>query len=269
MELTARKKLILDSLSEKGSISVADLSRNLAVSEVTIRSDLKNLEDQGFLSRVHGGAVSGIHPHIMERQNLWVEEKQNIARAAAALVRNGDTIMIEAGTTTALVCRYLGGKRDVHIVTNSVLAFTAAKNNPSIRITLSGGEWRSSTESLIGPIAVDTIRRFNVRFAFVGTDGFDARHGITTNLLEGGEIIKVMKERAGRTILLADSEKFNRAGPVTIMPLSDVDGIITDARIRDTAEEELKEDSRILKIETERDGAVVRYWFYRDSKRSI
>ncbi|MDR1901216.1 MAG: DeoR/GlpR family DNA-binding transcription regulator [Treponema sp.] len=269
MELTARKKLILNLLLEKGSISVADLSRNLAVSEVTIRSDLKTLEDRGLLSRVHGGAVSSIHPHIMERQNLRLEEKQNIARAAAALVQNGDTIMIEAGTTTALVCRYLSGKRDIHIVTNSVLAFTAAKNNPSLRITLSGGEWRSSTESFVGSVAVDTIRRFNVRFAFVGADGFDAKHGVTTDLLEGGEIIKVMKERAVRTILLADSEKFNRSGPVTIMPLSQVDGIITDARIRDNAEEELKEDIHILKIETERDSAVVRYWFHSDSKRSV
>jgi DeoR family galactitol utilization operon repressor len=261
IEASERERIIFDWLLEKGVISVADLSRNLSVSEVTIRTDLKNMENRGLLSRVHGGAVPSIHPGIMERQNLHPEEKQNIARAAAALVQNGDTIMIEAGTTPALVCRYLGGKRDVHVITNSVLAFNAAKNNAGLRITLCGGEFRRSTESFVGSIAIETIRRFNVGFAFVGTDGFDARHGITTDLIEGGEIIKVMKERAGRLILLADSTKFNQAGPVTIMPLSAADGIITDAQISPQAAEQMKEDPGILHIDEERDQAVARYWF--------
>jgi DeoR family galactitol utilization operon repressor len=261
MEAAGRERIIFDSLLERGAISVTDLSRDLSVSEVTIRTDLKSMEKRGLLSRVHGGAVPTIHPDIMERQNLRLEEKQNIARAAAALVRNGDTIMIEAGTTSALVCRYLGGKRDVHVITNSVLAFNAAKINAGLRIILCGGEFRRSTESFVGPIAIETIRRFNVSYAFVGTDGFDARHGVTTDLIEGGEIIKVMKERAGRLVLLADSSKFNQAGPVTMMPLSAVDGIITDAQISPQAVEQMKEDPGILHINEERDQAVTRYWF--------
>jgi DeoR family galactitol utilization operon repressor len=261
MELLVREQKILDSLLEKGSISVADLSRNLEVSEVTIRSDLNTLEKRGLLSRIHGGAVPVTHPHILERQNLCLEEKQNIARAAASLIQNGDTIMIEAGTTPALLCRYLGGKRDIHVITNSVLAFNAARNNPALKITLCGGEFRSSTESFVGPIAAETIRRFNVAFAFIGTDGFSARQGITTNLLEGGEVIRVMKERARRIILLSDSSKYNRAGAVTMMPLSGVDGIITDSCMSEEAAEDMKEDLGILKIDEERETPVVRYWF--------
>jgi DeoR family galactitol utilization operon repressor len=237
----------------------------LAVSEVTIRSDLKNMEERGLLSRVHGGAVPSVHPHIQERRNLRLEEKQLIARAAAALVQHGDTIMIEAGTTTALVCRYLSGRRDVHVITNSALAFSAAKTNPALKITLCGGEYRSSTESFVGPIAEETIRRFNVRFAFIGTDGF-AKQGITTNLLEGGEVIKVMKERAEEVILLADSSKFNRAGPVTIMPLSSIGGIITDSRIDAQAAELMRSDPLILHIDEERDGGVVRFRFQIDKR---
>ncbi|MDR2159954.1 MAG: DeoR/GlpR family DNA-binding transcription regulator [Treponema sp.] len=262
MEVTSRERIILDSLLERGAISVTDLSRNLAVSEVTIRSDLKNMEERGLLSRVHGGAVPSVHPHILERRKLRLEEKQSVARAAAAMVRHGDTIMIEAGTTTALICRYLSGRRDVHVITNSALAFTAAKGSPALKITLCGGEYRSSTESFVGPIAAETIRRFNVRFAFIGTDGF-AKQGITTNLLEGGEVIKVMKERAEEIILLADSSKFNRAGPVTIMPLSGIDGIITDDQIAPQAAELMKSDPLILRIEEERDGAVVRFRFFK------
>ena len=259
IEAAEREQIIINSLLEKGSITVAGLSRDLAVSEVTIRSDLNSLEKRGILSRVHGGAVTSVHPHILERQNLRVEEKQSIARAAADLVQSGDTIMIEAGTTPALVCRYLGVKRDVHVITNSVLAFNAAKNNPALKITLCGGEFRSSTESFVGPIAVETIRRFNVKIAFVGTDGFGARNGITTHLLEGGEIIKVMKERARQTILLTDSTKYGRAGPVTIMPLSEADGIITDSRIPREAAAEMREG--IVHIVEENDTAVTRFWF--------
>jgi DeoR family galactitol utilization operon repressor len=261
MESAVRERIIIDSLLEKGTISVADLSRNLEVSEVTIRSDLNSLEKKGLLSRVHGGAITSLHPHILERQNLRLEQKHSIARSAASLVQNGDTIMVEAGTTPALICRYLGGKRDIHVITNSVLAFQAAKNNQALKITLCGGEFRSSTESFVGTIAEETIGRFNVRFAFVGTDGFSARQGITTHLLEGGEIIKVMKARALKTILITDSTKYDQAGPVTIMPLSGVDGIITDAEMPPESAAEMKEDSRILQIEEEKDAAVLRYWF--------
>jgi DeoR family galactitol utilization operon repressor len=260
-EAVEREQVIINSLLERGSITVAGLSRDLAVSEVTIRSDLNTLEKRGVLSRVHGGAVPSVHPHILERQNLRVEEKQHIAKAAADLVRSGDTIMIEAGTTPALVCRYLGGRRDVHVITNSVLAFNTAKNNPALKITLCGGEFRSSTESFVGPVAAETIRRFNVKIAFVGTDGFGSRNGITTHLLEGGEVIKVMKERARQTIVLTDSTKYGRAGPVTIMPLSEADGIITDRQMSPEAAVEMREDFRSVHGIEENDAAVTRFWF--------
>jgi DeoR family galactitol utilization operon repressor len=266
IEAAEREQVILSSLLERGSITVAALSRDLAVSEVTIRTDLKGLENRGLLSRIHGGAVPSVHPHILERQNLRVEEKQNIARAAAALVGNGDTIMIEAGTTPALVCRYLGGRRDIHVITNSALAFNAAKNNPALKITLCGGEFRDSTESFVGPVAAETIRRFNVKIAFVGTDGFSARNGLTTHLLEGGELIKLMKERARQTIVLTDSTKYGRAGPVTIMPLSEADGIITDPQIPREAAAEMGEDPRLLRVIEEKDAAVTRFWFTRHSE---
>jgi DeoR family galactitol utilization operon repressor len=261
MEPAVRERKILDFLLEKEAISVADLSRDLEVSEVTIRSDLNSLEKRGFLSRVHGGAVSVIHPHILERQNLCVEEKQNIARSAVSLIQNGDTIMIEAGTTPALVCRYLGGKRDIHVITNSLLAFAAARNHPALKITLCGGEFRSSTESFVGSIAVETIARFNVALAFIGTDGFSVRRGITTNLLEGSEVIKMMKDRARRLVLLSDSSKYNRAGAVTIMGLSDIDGLITDSHIPGEAVKEMRDVPGIGGIEEERETGVTRYWF--------
>ncbi len=238
-ELSEREHTILNRLMVQGAVSVAHLSSELEVSEVTIRSDLSSLEERGLLSRTHGGALPSIHPHIFQRQNMNIEEKHRIAKAAADLVGDGDAIMIEAGTTTSLLPRYLAGKRDILIITNSVPAFESAKSNPALRITLVGGEFRDSTDSFVGRITLDTIRRFNVRCAFVGTDGFSLKSGITTHLIEGGDVISVMREQAENLVLLADSSKYGKTGVVTILPLSQINTLITDTGLPDAAKEEL------------------------------
>ena len=240
-ELSEREHSILNRLMVQGAVSVADLSSELAVSEVTIRSDLSSLEERGLLSRTHGGALPSIHPHIFQRQNMNIEEKHRIAKAAADLVEDGDAIMIEAGTTTSLLPRYLAGKRDILIITNSIPAFESAKSNPALKITLVGGEFRDSTDSFVGRITLDTIRRFNVRCAFVGTDGFSLKSGITTHLIEGGDVISVMRERAENLVLLADSSKYGKTGVVTILPLSQINTLITDTGLSDAAKEELNQ----------------------------
>lgn len=240
-ELSEREHTILNRLMVQGAVSVAHLSSELEVSEVTIRSDLSSLEERGLLSRTHGGALPSIHPHIFQRQNMNIEEKHRIAKAAADLVEDGDAIMIEAGTTTSLLPRYLAGKRDILIITNSIPAFESAKSNPALKITLVGGEFRDSTDSFVGRITLDTIRRFNVRCAFVGTDGFSLKSGITTHLIEGGDVISVMRERAENLVLLADSSKYGKTGVVTILPLSQINTLITDTGLPDAAKEELNQ----------------------------
>ena len=234
-ELIDRERIILKLLSERGSLSVSVLSRELGVSEVTVRSDLKSLEEKGYLNRSRGGASPALHPSIIERQRFRIEEKNRIARAAAELIRDGDRIMIEAGTTTALVARYLIGKRDVQVVTNSTLVFAYGRLNPSLQITMTGGEFRRETESMVGPIALRTIAGLNVRLAFVGTDGFTIERGLTTQLVEGAEIVKAMRERAEETWLVADSSKFGKTGFVSVLPLAGVDGIITDEGLGEEA----------------------------------
>ena len=248
-DLSDREKQILNLLMEQGTVTVVELSKLLSVSEVTIRSDLRNLEERGLLNRIHGGAVPSVHPNIVERQNLLVETKQRIAKAAADLVQDGDTIMIEAGTTTAMIPRYLFGKRDIHIITNSILAFTAAKSNPSIKLTVTGGEFRNSTESCVGSVAAEALKYFNVRLAFVGTDGFSLERGITTHLMEAGDIIKVMQQKAEQTVLLADSTKWGKMGAVSILPLKSASILITDKNLSPQAMEELTETNiRLLRV---------------------
>jgi DeoR family transcriptional regulator, galactitol utilization operon repressor len=242
-ELIDRERTMLKLLSERGSLSVSQLSRELGVSEVTVRSDFKELEERGYLIRSRGGAYPALHQSIIERQQLHIEEKNRIARAAAELVRDGDRIMIEAGTTTALLVRYLIGKRDVQVVTNSTLVFSYARLNPAIQITLTGGEFRRETESMVGPVALRTLAGLNVRLAFVGTDGFSLEKGMTTQLFEGGAIVKAMRECAEETLLLADSSKYGKTGFVNVLPLSEVHGVITDSSLSEEASRSFAEAS--------------------------
>ena len=247
-DLNERESFMLDKMAREGSLTVAALARDLNVSEVTIRSDLKGLEEKGFVNRTRGGAHPAFYKDILDRQRLNVEEKNRIAAAAAEFVHDDDRIMIEAGTTTALIVRYLTGRRGVQIVTNSTLVFSYARLNPSLNIILTGGVFRKETESLVGAVAIKAIMDFNVRLAFVGTDGFSVERGMTTQLVEGSEIVKAMKSRAQETWLVADSSKYGKSGFVNVLSLSEVDGIITDSGIDGAALSSMRESALNLRV---------------------
>jgi DeoR family galactitol utilization operon repressor len=241
VELNEREKIILDRLSTDGAVSVGALARDFGLSEVTIRGDLRDLEDKGWINRKRGGATASMHRIILERQKMYPERKNMIARAAAKLINDGDVIMIEAGTTTALIARYLAEKQDIHIVTNSTLVFSYARMYPNLQITMVGGEFRRATESMVGPIALETIARVNARLAFVGTDGFSLERGMPTHLIEGAEIVKAMKSQAQTTVLVADSSKYGKFGFINVLPLSSMDMILTDNLINENEETRLLE----------------------------
>ena len=163
-----RKAIVLDILMEESSVGVADLSKRLNVTPVTARADLDALEKEGLLVRTHGGAVLGHHPKVFERMQANQASKRRVARAAADLIADGDTIIVSAGTTTALIARYLLGKRDVHIVTNNTLLLNYARANPQLRVTLIGGEFQPAEEGTVGPMALQDLDQFHVSRAFIG-----------------------------------------------------------------------------------------------------
>ena len=224
-----RKQQILDILSETPSCSVSELAEKAAVSVVTIRNDLASLEEDGLLLRGHGGAIPAFHPAISKRMRSARAAKMDIAKAAAAQVSDGDTIMIAAGTTTALIPRFLRGKHQVHIVTNNTLLLPYVRTNPQLLVTLVGGSFRPAEESLTGPLTMEAVDRFRVHSAFVGVDGLDPQKGAFANSVESGDFVRQMAAHANQTIVLADAAKFRNPGFVHILPFDKIDHLITDA----------------------------------------
>jgi len=234
-----RKTLILEMLMEDNRVSVSDISRLLDVTPVTARADLAALEKEGLLVRTHGGATPAYHPKLFERMQSGRQFKEKIARAAAAMIEDGDTVMITAGTTTALIAKYLLGKRDVHIVTNSTLLLTYTRANPHLHLTLIGGEFRPSEEGMVGPMALATLDQFHVSKAFIGIDGASAKQGFTAYYLESAELVRKMAEQADQVIAIGHSSKFGKHGFARILPFNGVDTLITDQQLAENFETEL------------------------------
>ncbi len=248
VERAEREHEIMSRLTDDGALSVSSLATQFGVSEVTIRGDLRLLEQRGLLVRTRGGARPATSKSILQRERLNTDAKHRIAAAAAAMVRDEDSVMIEAGTTTAMLVRQLTGRSGVQIVTNSALAFTTARGNPTLSVILTGGVFRAESESFVGPLAERAIADFNTRLAFLGTDGFSVERGLTTRFVEGGQVASRMAERAEETWLLADSSKFAQAGFVSFLPLAGITGIITDGGLPEGAAGELREHTRVLVV---------------------
>jgi DeoR family galactitol utilization operon repressor len=229
--LKDRERTIVQLLAEEPLLTVNDLSERLGVSVVTARSDMDALAEKGYLVRIRGGALPAFHPDIIARQQSRIDEKRRIARAAAEMVGDGDSIMIESGTTTALIARFLLGKKDLKVVTDSTLILPYVRANPMISLAFVGGIFRPGTESMVGPITIAELSQYHVRIAFVGADGVSAGHGLTTNFVEAAEVSRTMARHCDRTVLVVDSSKFGKRGFTQVMPLSDVDAVITDSDI--------------------------------------
>ena len=247
--IAERKEKILQILTDENSVSVTKLSEQLGGTVATARSDLIAPEAEGLLIRTHGGAAPSRHPKLMERMQTNREAKSTIAQAAANLIEDGETVIITAGTSTALIAKYLLGKKDVHIVTNNTLLLTYARINMHVRVTLIGGEFRPSEEGMIGPMAMASLDQFHVSKAFIGIDGASEKQGFTAHFLESAELVRKMAQQADEVIVLSDSAKFGSPGFARIIPYQEANILITDTNLLKNEENALK-DAGIEVIKT-------------------
>lgn len=230
-----RRREILDLVNRDGKALVRNLAEMFATSQVTIRQDLEVLHNQGLLHRAHGGALpvrsaALLDPSLHEKEKLYRREKQRIAMAAARLVKEGQSVVLDSGSTATAVARSLRSFHRLTIITNAV-NIAAELAGTSIGVILTGGILRENSFSLVGPLAEDTLRRLSADILFLGVDGFDVRFGLTTpNLLEA-KVNRVMMRIARRTVVVCDSSKFGSRSLSLISTPSAIHQVITDRGI--------------------------------------
>jgi DeoR family transcriptional regulator of aga operon len=230
-----RRREILELLQTEGRVLVRDLSKRFRTSLITIRKDLEFLHHQGQLERTHGGALplrTGAlrYRTLQEKERLHRQEKLRIAAAAVRMIRPGQVVILDSGTTTTAIARACRQFRSLTVITNATnIAQELA--GTSVEVLLTGGTLRKNSFSLVGPLAEESLRRLSADLLFLAVDGFDVRYGLTTpNLLEA-RVNRAMAEASRRTIVVCDSSKFGRRSLSLIMPVSAVHETITDRKI--------------------------------------
>lgn len=230
-----RRRHILEILNRDGRVLVGELAKQFRTSQVTIRKDLDILQAHGRIHRSHGGALPAREsaledPTLREKEKLHRREKTLIAAAAVRMVREGQVVVLDSGTTTTAIARALRKFENLTIITNAV-NIAAEVSGSSLEVILTGGTLRKNSFSLVGPIAEETLRRLNADILFLGVDGFDVQHGLTTpNLLEA-KVNRAMMDVTRTVVAVCDSSKFGRRTLSSIAPLSNVHHLITDKGI--------------------------------------
>jgi DeoR/GlpR family transcriptional regulator of sugar metabolism len=235
-----RHAAILQRLREAGSANVEQLCAALRVSVHTIRRDLEDLHERGVLRRVHGGAAQ-LEPlfyepfradrSFQEQMESFADEKRRIAKAAAALVREGDIVAMTAGTTTTETIRCLPMNRRLTVVTNAVNIAMELCKRKDIEVFVTGGYLRGTWFSLVGPTAIQSIGKVFIDTLFIGVNGIDDQRGLTCFHPDEAELNKVMVHQARRKIVVADSSKFGVVAQWLIAPTAAVDAIVTDTGV--------------------------------------
>lgn len=242
-----RRKKILEILNKNGSVRVTELSRFFSISEVTIRTDLADMENKGLLTRVHGGAVSSYKPYysmsLNQRMSTNQEQKEIIAKKIADMVEDNDTIMLNSGTTTLLVFRAINPSLNLSIVTNSISIALEGTTNPNFNIILLGGLINSKYQFTFGDDAIRQLRSYHADKLILSVDGIDPERGFSTYYDKEAEIDRIMLEQSSVNIVAADHSKFNRCAFTKISDLSVADYIVTDTSVPDVLKNKITKHS--------------------------
>ncbi len=240
-----RHQDILERLQEEKYVEVSDLCKSLNVSAVTIRKDLKILEEKGLLFRTHGGA-SLDNPYINDRpvnekEKISVSEKNEIAEAAAQLILENDSIMIASGTTVQALARCIRPKGKLTVITSSLNVTLELIKFKEVEVLQLGGYVRHSSSSVVGNYAAYILDNISCSKLFLSVDGIDLEYGLSTTHLEEAQLNKRMLTAAQKIILLVDSSKFGKKSFAKICDLEQIDEIITDKGISLSLIEKLEE----------------------------
>lgn len=231
--LAPRQLDIVELARKSRRIQVEALAEQFDVTPQTIRKDLNDLCDRGFLQRVHGGAVlsSGVANFGYDaRRELAAEQKHGIGIKAASLIPDNCSLLINIGTTTEQVAMALLGKHGIMAITNNINVVNILSRNPEIDVIVAGGIVRRSDGGVVGEAAVDFIRQFKVDFAVIGTSAIDADGSLLDYDYREVKVAQAIIENSRHTILVADSMKYERTAPVRIGHISQMESFVTDSQ---------------------------------------
>jgi len=228
-------------VQENGIVTVSELSKILNTSPSTIRRDLKILEKQKVIGRFHGGIVTRSPRALFsEREMQNKEEKRMIGSAAAKLIKDGDTIILDAGTTTAQIAQNMGHKKNVVVITTAINIARLLQGKPGLKVILTGGLLNVETDSLVGALTRETFSKINADIAFLGCAAISIDLGVMYPDLDIVETKKAIVKSAKKIIIVADHTKFNKVSLASAFSITAVDKIVTDDKLPQESAELLK-----------------------------
>ena len=232
-----RREKIFDLIREDGHANVLELSKIFKVTEVTIRQDLEKLEDEGLVVREHGGAyLKDISANVQNIELLNkdnMQEKEAIARKAVEMINDGDTIILDSGTTVTEIAKHITGFRNLTVITNALNIALILGADPEINLILTGGEFKAPTLSLTGQKAADSLEGLHVDKLFLATAGIALKSGLTYPSISDICVKRAMIESADVVYLVADSTKIGKSSFASLGALSLIDYLITDSKINE------------------------------------
>lgn len=235
MKTSERHKVILQIINQRNEVTVSDLAEALDVSESTIRRDLLELESEQLLRRTHGKALSTKtmdtvlnRSGFQDRMVSFINEKKAIARYAASLVEDGDTVFIDGGTTCSLIARHLNTRVGLTVVTNSIKVAADLADSQGIEVFVTGGFLRSDTLSLSGFRSNDYLDCFHINKMFFGASGVTIEEGATAQKIGESQLRQKVAEQSDKVYLLVDHSKIGHEALCQVLPLKDIDVLITD-----------------------------------------
>ncbi len=228
-----RRSNILNILNEQGQVNVNDLSREMEVSEVTIRNDLDKLEKSRLLVRAHGGAfkTSNMALPVSEKKNINAEAKRRIGKKAVTLIEEEDSIILDSGTTTQEIANNLGDFKKLIVISNALDIINNLAQYQNIQVFVPGGYVKEFSMSMVGPMAERNFRQLYCKKLFLGIDGIKPNVGVFTHHMEEAYLNQIMIEIAEEVIIVADSSKFRKSGLAFIEGFHKIHKIITDSGI--------------------------------------
>ncbi|WP_120463795.1 DeoR/GlpR family DNA-binding transcription regulator [Paenibacillus aceti] len=227
----ARKAKIKELIIEKKNVTVAELTAMFNVTEESIRRDLKQLEDEGILIRIYGGAYisDGVQNdvNVNLREHIHVEGKKRIASKCVEFIKNGDSIFLDASTTSLYIANMIGNKR-ITVVTNSMKIVNTLVDSPSVHLVIIGGVVSNSSMSALGRNAEQNMNSYYFDLAFISCRTISMQHGITDSNEQQAEVRRLAVERANTVYLVADHTKFDRTSFASICGFEHIHSIIVD-----------------------------------------